>query len=135
MPRLSCLRLCTAAIIAASAASSGCAVHGRTTPVGYAELHYGSAYGYYPSTFYGGRPVYFIDGRLMYQDGGAWRYYETEPAPLYRYRTTIRQAPPAPRYFPQTPGGYYPAQPAIPGPAPQPAPPPPSSAPPPTRVR
>lgn len=135
MPRLSCLRMCTAAIIAASAAaSSGCAVHGRATPVGYAELYYGSTYGYYPQTYYGGRPVYFIDGRWMFRDGGGWRYYETEPAPLYRYRTTIRQAPPAPRYYPESPGGYYPARPTVPGPAPQAAPPP-SSAPPPTRVR
>jgi len=126
MPRLSCLPLCMAAIIAASVVSSGCAVHGRTTPVGYAELRFGSTYRYYPHTFYDGRDVYFIDGRWMFRDGGGWRYYTTEPAPLYRYRTTIRQAPPAPRY----PGGYYPAQ-----PAPAPQAPPPSTAPPPTRVR
>jgi len=131
MPRLPLRSVCTAAIIAASAAFSGCAM--RATPVGYAELHYGSAYRFYPHTIYGGRDVYFIDGRWMFRDGGVWRYYVTEPAPLYRFRTTIRQAPPAPRYFPESRGGYFPAQP-VPAPAPQAAPPP-SSAPPPTRVR
>ncbi len=136
MPRLFRLRVCSAAIIAAGAALAGCAA--RATPVGYAELHYGSTYRFYPHTYYDGRDVYYIDGRWMYQDGTVWRYYESEPATLYRYRSTIRQAPPAPRY-PEPRGRYYPAQP-VPTPAPQAAPPPspapPSSpAPPPTQVR
>lgn len=133
MPRLSIRSVFSAAIIlAASAALGGCTMGARATPVGYAELYYGSTYGYYPHAYYGGRDVYYVDGRWMYYDGGLWRYYVTEPAPLYRYRTTIRQAPPAPRY-PDSRGGYYPAQP-VPGPAPQAAPPP-SPAPPPQRVR
>lgn len=122
MLRLSWRTLCTATIVAASAASSGCAAQGRATPVGYAGLYYGTTYQYYPHAYYGGRDVYFIDGRWMYLDGGTWRYYETEPEPLYRYRSTIRRAPPAPRYHPRS----------------EPTPsqePPSSSAPPPTRVR
>ncbi|MBX3224511.1 MAG: hypothetical protein KF795_28615 [Labilithrix sp.] len=115
---------CALALIAAGAAASGCAVGASATPVGYAELTYATTYTYYPHTTYEGRDVYYVGGRWMYRDGSAWSYYVNEPTPLYRYRTTVRQAPPAPRYYPDS-GYVYPAQPV-------PAPP---SSPPPARVR
>lgn len=131
MSRQPITSVCLAALIAAAAASAGCVVRARATPVGYAELSYGTGYRYYPHTYYDGRDVYYIGGRWMYQDGSRWSYYTTEPAPLYRYRTTIREAPPAPRYSPD----YYPESSGYVHP-PQPAPAPPQeTAPPPARVR
>ena len=105
MSRSTITFMCTAALIAATAASSGCAVRARATPVGHAELHYGTTYRYYPHTYYDGRDVYYVSGRWMYLDGNVWTSYPTEPAPLYRYRTAIEEAPPAPRYYPGS-GGY-----------------------------
>jgi hypothetical protein len=130
---MSSLSSLLAAALIAGAACAGCSVHGRAYPVGYTELYYGDAYGYYPHTWYGGRDVYYIGNRWMYRDGGGWRYYASEPPALYRYRSTVRQAPPAYSY-PRGgghgyPGGGY-------GPAPRgPSYGAPHGAPPPTRVR
>ena len=136
MSRLPLTFVCSAALIAAAAASSGCAVRARATPAGYAELHYGTTYRYSPHTYYDGRDVYYVSGRWMYRDGNAWTYYPAEPAPLYRYRMSIQEAPPAPRYYPDSSGYVYPpaprsypdssgyVYPPAPAPAPYPAPPP-----------
>lgn len=103
--------VCAAALIAAAAASAGCAVRARATPVGVAELHYASTYRYYPHTYYDGRDVYYVSGRWMYLDGNVWTFYPTEPAPLHRYRTAIQEAPPAPRYYPGSSGYVQPPAP------------------------
>jgi hypothetical protein len=96
---------------------AGCAVT-ATVPVGSAELYYGEPYTTgYPYTVYDGRTVYWYGNRWLYHDGGRWYAYREEPPDLYRYRTTVQQAPPAPRY----PGAY---------PAPGYRPPPPSYYPP-----
>lgn len=123
MSRLLSTTACALGLIAAVA--PGCAIHGSATPVGRAELTYATTYTYYPRTRYEGRDVYYVGGRWMYRDGGAWRAYQDEPAPLYRYRTTVREAPPAPRYSPDS-GYVYPSRsapyvPAAPAPAPPPA--------------
>jgi hypothetical protein len=49
----------------------------------------------YPHEIYEGRPVYYVNNRWYYRDGGRWAYYRHEPAPLYRRRAYVRQAPPA----------------------------------------
>ena len=87
------------AAVVVSTACAGCAARASTAvPVGYAELRFGRTQAYYPHTVYQGRDVYYVDGRWIYRtDAGDWRFYRVEPAPLYRFRTTIRQAPPAPR--------------------------------------
>jgi hypothetical protein len=115
----------TAALVVTATACAGCVGtargYARAYPVGYAEVYsgpipvgiYGTLY-----TYYDGRPVYWYDGRWMYRTGDRWHYYVTEPPALYRYRTTVRQAPPAPRYEP----GYGP-RPTYQQPAPSPAPP------------
>ena len=132
--------MCTAALIAAAAASTGCAVRARATPVGHAELHYGTTSRYYPHTYYDGRDVYYVSGRWMYLDGNVWTSYPTEPTPLYRYRTAIQEAPPAPRYYPY-PGSSGYVQPPAPRYYPDssgyvsPPTPAPYTAPPPERVR
>lgn len=125
MSRLLSTTVCAVGLFAASTALAGCAVRGSATPVGYAELTYATTYTSYPRTRYEGRDVYYVGGRWMYQDRGAWRSYETEPTPLYRYRTTVREAPPAPRYHPDS-GYVYPSRtapyvPAQPAPSPPPA--------------
>lgn len=137
-----------AALLVASAVAAGCAVWPSTPSVGYAELYYadpyrdygygdayqyysplyyGGAYNYYPHSVFDGRDVYYVGGRWIFREGASWNYYPTEPPALYRYRTTIRQAPPAPRFdYGTTPGVVIqPAQPL----------PPPSVAPPGERVR
>jgi hypothetical protein len=103
---------------------AGCTVTGTTEPVGYAEVtsvpvdvYYG-----YPQTTYDGRTVYWVDNRWIYRDRDRWLYYRTEPPPLYHYRQTVRQAPPAPRYEPRyEPRPRYDQR--YPTPAPAPAPP------------
>ena len=47
----------------------------------------------YPSVVYEGRPVYFVNDRWYYRQGPEWVYYRREPAPLYRQRDYVRQAP------------------------------------------
>ncbi len=107
---------------------AGCSVHGRTGARVYAEPPVGTVtitsaplyYDAYPHTYYDGRVVYYVDGRWGYPAGsGRWTYYQQEPPPLVRYRTTIQSAPPAaPRYT-----------------SPPPRSAPPQSAPPATRTR
>jgi hypothetical protein len=90
-------------VVVSALALGGCAVHAQE-PVGYVEV---SSAPYdvsvYPSTYYDGRTVYLVDDRWMYRDRGRWMYYRDEPAPLYRQRTIIRQAPPAYRPSYQAP--------------------------------
>jgi hypothetical protein len=124
----STIRILTMAV-AAVAGPLGCTVHATTEPVGYTEVTSSPADAYYysyPNTEYEGHPVYYVEGRWIYRDRDRWRAYREEPAPLYRYRTTVQQAPPAPRYpnYGPPPARQY-------GP-PQPAP---ETAPPATRVR
>lgn len=140
MPSLSCW---TVALALTMAACAGCAAQGRAYPVGYTELYSGPVTGIYsaPHTYYQGHLVYWYGGRWMYRDADTWNYYPTEPSELHRFRTTVRQAPPAPRYVPYR--DYQPAQPLPspnPPPSPAPSPPPspsptPSAAPPGERVR
>lgn len=118
------------AVVITGAACAGCSVY-SDYPVGYTQLYYGNAYGYYPYTYFDGRPVYYVDNRWMYRDGGAWRYYYREPPELYRYRSTVRQAPPAYGY----PRGGYAPPPAYRGAPAYRGGGPAYGAPPPTRVR
>src|SRR5438093_862908 len=62
----------------------------------------------YPRTYYDGRVVYLVNDRWIYRDGGRWAYYQRDPAPLYRQRAYIQQAPPAYRAYPQGAPGRYP---------------------------
>lgn len=55
--------------------------------VGYTEVSYAPYVPYdygYPYTFYEGRTVYLVGNRWMYPDNGAWYYYRSPPAGLYR---------------------------------------------------
>lgn len=99
--------------LAAAVACGGCAAGASArVPVGSAELRFGGVTGNYPHAFYQGRDVFFIEGHWRFRTRNGWAYYPVEPEPLYRYRTTIRQAPPARRFAP-----------ALPAQAPAPAPP------------
>jgi len=53
----------------------------------------------YPHRYYEGRTVYYVNERWHYRDGARWAYYRQEPAPLYRQRTYVQQAPPANRHI------------------------------------
>src|SRR5262249_48892904 len=64
-------------------------------PVGYTSVTYGDPYYDYPRTVYDGRTVYYVDHRWVYRDADRWYYYRSEPPALHRYRSTVRQAPPA----------------------------------------
>jgi hypothetical protein len=77
--------------------SSGC--YGRAR--GYAVAEGPPVYiETYPSYYYEGHTVYWVDGRWYTRDRGRWVYYRSEPRELYRYRTHVRSAPPAPgRHF------------------------------------
>lgn len=107
-----------AVAVAATVAATGCAARASTAvPIGFAELRYGGAYSYYPHAVYQGRDVFFVEGRWIFRTKRGWAYYPVEPEPLYRFRTTVRQAPPAPRYeFPRY--EQVPRVPAEPAPAP-----------------
>jgi hypothetical protein len=65
----------------------------------------------YPHTDYGGRTVYYVNGRWYYPRGSHWYYYRHEPAELGRHRPYVQQAPPAyqapPRYQAPPPGPVY----------------------------
>jgi len=61
-------------------------------------------YAAYPTHFYAGQPVYYIDGRWYSRGPSGWGYYRREPPDLYRYRQQRFQAPPARRY--QAPPAY-----------------------------
>lgn len=109
--------------IAAAAATSGCYA-GVETDSAYAEAEPMPAdITVYPHTEYEGRTVYYYRDRWYYRgDGGRWAYYRSEPAPLYRHRTYVQAAPPAPRVYesrppvysaPQTTSGTVEAPPAV----------------------
>lgn len=118
MPLLSCW---TVALALIATVCGGCAAQARAYPVGYTEVYSGPIAGIYsaPRTYFEGRIVYWYGGRWMYRDGDTWNYYRAEPPELHRFRTTVRQAPPAPRYVP-----YRDYQPEQPLPSPSPAAPP-----------
>ena len=84
-------------VLAGALSLGGCYARARVEPA-YVETTYVPAHVHvYPSYRYEGRVVYLIDGRwYFHHPSGAWVYYREEPPTLYRYRTTIRQAPPAP---------------------------------------
>ena len=84
-------------VLAGALALGGCYADARVEPA-YVETTYVPAHVHvYPSYWYEGRTVYLIDGRwYFHHPSGRWVYYREEPPTLYRYRTTIRQAPPAP---------------------------------------
>jgi hypothetical protein len=122
------------AVALAAVALGACTVQGRARgtvePVSTVEVTSAPIVEYrsYPHTVYEGRTVYLIDNRWGYPSGDRWVVYQTEPAPLARYRTTIEAAPPAPRRYVRPE--------VVPSPAPPPARhAPPTSAPPATRTR
>src|SRR4051812_40335532 len=88
-----------AALLLGAATCVGCAVRTRAYPVGYAEIYSGPVEDIYacPRAKYDGRDVYWCGGRWIYLENGQWYSYVYEPVELYRFRTTVKQAPPAPR--------------------------------------
>jgi hypothetical protein len=46
--------------------------------------------GAYPSTYYDGHVVYWVDDRWYAQRDGLWVYYRSEPFELRRYRSRFR---------------------------------------------
>lgn len=80
------------ALLFAGLFGSGCYTHTRGYVVAEAPPAYVETY---PSYYYDGRTVYWVDGRWYTRERGHWVYYRREPAELYRYRTTVRVAPPA----------------------------------------
>jgi hypothetical protein len=57
----------------------------------------------YPRVEYGGRNVYYANGRWYYPNGRRWYYYRNEPPDLVRRRPYVQAAPPAyapPAYAP-----------------------------------
>ena len=86
----------TFGVTALLALSSGCYAEAEAEPA-YVDtevspVEYESA----PTYVYEGRPVYYVHDHWYAHDSGRWRYYRSEPAPLARYRTQVRQAPRAP---------------------------------------
>jgi hypothetical protein len=121
----SCCRVALALVV--MAVGSGCAAQARAYPVGTTEVYSGPvirAYDY-PHTYFQGRLVYWYGDRWIYRDGDRWNYYRTEPPELYRFRTTIQQAPPAARYVPSWGDRQEPVRPLPPSPSPVPSSPPP----------
>ena len=49
-----------------------------------------------PQYSYEGRTVYYVNNHWYARDRGRWVYYRSEPAPLYRHRTHVQEAPRAP---------------------------------------
>jgi hypothetical protein len=94
-------------VVGAVALGSGCVARVEE-PVAYAEADYvPEAVTTYPSSVYEGRTVYYYGDRWYYRDGGRWAYYRREPPVLYRRRTYVQAAPPAPRvYAPPAHGPY-----------------------------
>lgn len=99
---------------------SGCYASVDEPPVAYAETEVTPVdVAVAPQTVYEGHIVYYSGDRWWYQDGHRWAYYRSEPEPLYRHRTYVQAAPPAPRYYrqeapPQTlTGGQVAAPPAV----------------------
>jgi len=81
---------------------AGCTVRGRGAvvaeePVGttYVTSAPVEDYSAYPQTVYEGHTVYYVNNRWGYPHNGQFVYYRNEPPPLVRYRTQVRQAPPA----------------------------------------
>lgn len=93
--------LAVGAVAVVAFATAGCTVHARgrvaEEPVGttYVTSAPVDNYAAYPHTTYEGREVYYVHDRWGYPENGRWREYHSEPPPLVRYRTTVRQAPPA----------------------------------------
>ena len=76
-------------------------------PVAYAEADYvPPTVTTYPSTVYEGRTVYYYGDRWYYRDGSRWAYYRREPPVLYRQRTYVQAAPPAPRVYAAPPPAH-----------------------------
>lgn len=85
--------------------TAGCTVRGRAGVVAeepVSTTYVTSApvedYSVYPHTVYEGREVYYVHDRWGYPHNGQFVYYRSEPPPLIRYRTQVRQAPPARHY-------------------------------------
>ena len=90
----------------ALAFASGCVARVEE-PVAYAEADYvPPSVTTYPSTVYEGRTVYYYGDRWYYRDGGRWAYYRNEPPVLYRQRTYVQAAPPAPRVYAPPPAHH-----------------------------
>lgn len=122
------LRASFVLVILGAAATTGCYAGVDAEPVAYAEAEPMPAdITVYPHTEYEGRTVYYYRDRWYYNDAGRWAYYRSEPAPLYRHRTYVQAAPPAPRVYtaqpvyttqpvysaPQTTSGTVEAPPAV----------------------
>ena len=53
----------------------------------------------YPRAYYNGNYAYNVQGMWYYDDPRGWVVLRSEPPELYRARTYVQQAPPAPRYY------------------------------------
>jgi len=77
---------------------SGCYATASTQP-GYVYADAPpAAYEAAPQTYYEGRTVYYVHDHWYAHDRGRWRYYQSEPPPLVRYRTHVERAPSAPHH-------------------------------------
>lgn len=54
--------------------------------------------------YYEGHPSYYWGGQWYWRDGGRWRGYRAEPAPLRDARVRV---PPARQYYGRAHGGGY----------------------------
>ena len=54
--------------------------------------------------YYEGHAAYWFQNRWHYRDGGAWRYYENEPAHLREYRGNHQ---PSRQYYGRAHGGGF----------------------------
>lgn len=86
------------ALVALSLSSLGCyATASGGADVDYVEVETVPAHvEVYPSYYYRGRTVYFVEGRWYYRHGSRWAYYREEPPELHRHRRYVEQAPRAP---------------------------------------
>jgi hypothetical protein len=88
-------------LVAVVAFGAGCTVHARGTvaeePVGttYVTSAPVEDYSGYPSTTYEGHTVFYVHGQWGYPNEGRWVAYRNEPPNLVRYRTRVKEAPPA----------------------------------------
>jgi len=92
------LRWLTLALVATTAAAfgTGCYAEAGTQPAYVVASAPPPAVDVAPTTYYEGRPVYYVNDRWYARDRGRWVYYRNEPPPLVRQRTHVAHAPRAP---------------------------------------
>jgi len=92
------LRWLTLALVATTAAAfgTGCYAEAGAQPAYVVASAPPPAVDVAPTTYYEGRPVYYVNDRWYARDRGRWVYYRNEPPPLVRQRTHVAHAPRAP---------------------------------------